>query len=417
MSTVLSLIVIGILALIVYIFREQLQVIAGFFLLFAGICALIGWIFFDAAKVGAYVGCGIAAFVSIRYILDELNMECATALLILYYIVSFPIWLSNRLQHILIAPWRYIFKYCSFSDSTNDNLRAIFYFVQIILFFALTPLRIVNSIVYNIFVYGILEFYDLMIEVIKPSKWGEGYADWWEWTYMLPWRIIKYPIFHGILVLIDGIIWSVMEIIIPTETMYHGTDLTAAQAITGKYAVSWTDGTFSASKNGWAGKGVYFGSSRRTARGYAEDPYRLGDSNPVMIVCRVSLGFILNYNLAPKKILNNTGPYGDPAVINKYCDSHSYTTGEWWNKRAGYWEYCMLDWQNRYNYPWRIRPIYVFNFRTGRIQHIQGGVRHWLFSKVVFNDIIHIRGLMIVFVLSVIVSILIVLYIIGLSVE
>lgn len=48
----------------------------------------------------------------------------------------------------------------------------------------------------------------------------------------------------------------------------------------------------------------------------------------------------------------------------------------------------MFDWQNRYNHPWRIRPIYVFNFRTGMAQHIDKGFRRWLFSKAVFDDIL-----------------------------
>lgn len=39
-------------------------------------------------------------------------------------------------------------------------------------------------------------------------------------------------------------------------------------------------------------------------------------------------------------------------------------------------------------YAWRIRPIYVFNFRTGRAQHIDSGLRHWLFCETVIDDIV-----------------------------
>ena len=105
-----------------------------------------------------------------------------------------------------------------------------------------------------------------------------------------------------------------------------------------------------------------------------------------MIVCRVSLGKILNYRFAPAYVHENTGYGGNHAVINNYAMEEGYTTGEWWNS-IGYWEYCMFDWQNRYNHPWRIRPIYVFNFRTGLAQHIDGGFRHWLFSKSVLIEI------------------------------
>lgn len=138
-----------------------------------------------------------------------------------------------------------------------------------------------------------------------------------------------------------------------------------------------------------------------TARRYAEDSYRLSDNNPVMVVCRVSLGKVLNYSLAPNYVYHSTGQYGNSATINRYCDSHGYTTGEWWNDYAGYWEFCMLDWQNRYNHPWRIRPVYVFNFRTGRIQHIEGGLRHWLFSEASIDDILDNKWLIAVFLLAV----------------
>ena len=111
-----------------------------------------------------------------------------------------------------------------------------------------------------------------------------------------------------------------------------------------------------------------------------------------MIVCRVSLGKIINYSLAPYLTHMNAGASGNPAVLNRYADKNGYNTGEWWNQRGGYWEFCMFDWQNRYNHPWRIRPIFVFNFRTGRAQHIESGLRHWLFSKVVMDDIFKSTG-------------------------
>ena len=143
---------------------------------------------------------------------------------------------------------------------------------------------------------------------------------------------------------------------------------------------------------------------------YAYDGYRFGDNNPVMIVCRVSLGKILNYRLAPSQIHDNTGPYGNHAVINKYAEKNGYTTGEWWNYNHDYWEYCMFDWQNRYNYPWRIRPVYVFNFRTGLAQHIDGGFRHWLFSKAVLKDIFKSTQFIVMLVIAIAVVIWFICY-------
>ena len=97
------------------------------------------------------------------------------------------------------------------------------------------------------------------------------------------------------------------------------------------------------------------------------------------------MGRILNYALAPTYVEANVGGSGQHSVLNRYADQNGYTTAEWWN--GSYWEYCMFDWQNRYNNPWRIRPIYVLNRQTGLAQHIDGGFRHWLFSKAVIDDI------------------------------
>ena len=386
-----SLIFLAIVGMIIYAFRDELFAAAAFIGTFMAVGALIFWIIFDNASLGASIGFWFAIFLGFRIILEKMGAEYANIFEYAYRIISFPFWFLNRLQLILMEPWRYMTKdYIDYE--TRDSLRPFLYPIEIVLYILITPLRLINAINYNITVYCITEIYDLILEVFMPGSDDEGGDDVIGWIVWFPIRLIKYPIFHGSLVLIEAAIWTVIDIFIPTITMYHGTDLTAANAIVGNdwnsaYYKRWTDGTFSASRNGWAGAGVYFASSRRTAMAYAYDGYRLGDNNPVMIVCRVSLGKILNYRLAPSQIHDNTGPYGNHAVINKYAEKNGYTTGEWWNYNHDYWEYCMFDWQNRYNYPWRIRPVYVFNFRTGLAQHIDGGFRHWLFSKAVLKDI------------------------------
>lgn len=376
------------MALIAYAFREQLIQIALFIGMFMGIGALIFWLLFDDASLGANVGFWFAIFVGIKLVTQMVGVEYASIFEYCYYLLSIPFWFLNSLQHILSEPWRYIFKSNWMSDDTKEVVRPVQGFLQVVLYIAITPLRLLNAFLYNIVIYGVTELYDLFFEVLQPSKWDEGQSDWWTWTYMLPWRIIYYPVYHGGLVLIEGAIWTVMDTFIPTITMYHGTDLLAGQAITGKSTHCWTDGTFTASSSSWGGIGVYFASRRGVARRYAEDPYRLSGNNPVMIVCRVSLGKIINYSLAPDYVYRNAGANGNPAVLNRYAEKEDYVTGEWWNPRGQYWEYCMFDRQSKYNYPWRIRPIYVFNFRTGRAQHIECGLRHWLFSDMVLKDVL-----------------------------
>lgn len=399
-----------ILGLIAYAFREQLVMIAVFIGTFMAIGALIFWFLFGNASLGSTVGFWFAIFIGLKLITQSMGAEYNSLFEYGYYLLSFPVWFLNRLQHILTEPWRYVFKTSWTSSESKEILRPLLFGVQIVLYVATTPLRFLNAFIYNVLIYGVTELYDLFFEVLQPSLWEEGYGDQWKWVYMLPWRIIKYPIYHGALVLIEGAVWTVIDVVIPAITMYHGTDLIAGQCITGKYGNQWTDGTFTASQSSWGGIGVYFASRRSVARRYAEDPYRLDGCNPVMIVCRVSLGKIINYSLAPYYVYSNAGANGRPAVLNKYAEDNGYTTGEWWNQRGGYWEYCMFDWKNRYNHPWRIRPIYVFNFRTGRAQHIKSGLRHWLFSQVVINDILKSTSFTILVVVAFIIVFWFVIY-------
>ena len=359
---------------------------------FAAIGAAIFWVAGGNSSTGATIGAVLSVLLELKLITDALGSGYTTIFEFIYKLISFPFWFLNRLQLIFMEPWRYLTK-GNLPDGVRSFFRPVLYPTELLLYILITPLRLVNAIYFNIIVYGITELYDLFLETLAPSKDSEGGDNIFMWIIWFPIRLIKYPILRGCLVLIEGAIWTVIDIFIPTITMYHGTDLTAAQCIVGndwekgKYK-KWTDGTFCSSTNGWAGAGAYFGSARSTAEGYAYDPYRLGNDIPVMIVCRVSLGKILNYGLAaPRYIHNNAGDGGNHALMTSYAKNHGYTTGEWWNP-CGYWEYCMFDWQNAYNNPWRIRPIYVFNFDTGLAQHINGGFRHWLFSKMVLRDIL-----------------------------
>ena len=385
--SILSIIVLIIIGGIIYAFRDQLLMAAMYIGFFMGVGALIGWWLFDNASAGSTVGFWAAIFFGVRYITTAMGAEYSSIFEYAYYFLSIPIWGLNRLQLILTEPWRYMFKTSWPSEGTKELLRPVLYLLQLVLYVATTPLRTLNAFIYNVLIYGITEIYDLVCEVFHPTNWNE-HGEGWDWLIGVPYRFFKYPIYHGFLTLVEGAVWTVIDTVIPAITLYHGTDLTAGRAITKKNVRAWTEGTFTASKSSWGGIGVYFASRRSVARRYAEDPYRLSDSNPVMIVCRVSLGKIVNYSLAPYSIFRNAGANGNPAVLNKYAEKEGYTTGEWWNQRGGYWEYCLFDWQNRYNHPWRIRPVFVFNFRTGMAQHIDGGLRHWLFSKVVIDDIL-----------------------------
>ena len=381
--------------LIVFAFKDEILEFLAVVGAFVGIGALIGWLVFDHAGVGAIIGLGIVIFFGLRLFSENLSGDYNGLLYNAYRLTTAPLFYTNRWQHILSEPWRYILKTDWPAEDIKPALRIILQIVQIALYVAITPLRLFNAIAYNLVVHVMMVLYDLFIEVFKPSSWDEEGEGFFGTIIMFFWRLLKYPIFHGAIAVIEGFIWTVIDILIPAVTLYHGTDLTAAQAIVCcpnrnrhlRYSSTRTHGTFAASRDGWGGNGVYFASKRTVAMGYALDDYRLGDNNPCMIVCRVSLGSILNYALSPHNVFRQGGDGGNHNVMNDFALKHHYVTGEWWNYRHSYWEYCLYDWGNRYDHPWRIRPIYVFNIRTCRLQHIEGGMQHWLFDRSILSDL------------------------------
>lgn len=395
--------------LIVLAFWEEIVSLAVGAAFFAGAGAAIFAICGGSGGTGAIVGLVVAALVGVRLLLGKLDISLSDIelgsisgsgffrglFLTLYYTISFPFYFLNRLEHFLVCPWRYIFKTSWVSESVKPALRVILEVLTVAMYIATTPLRLFNAVVYNILIHCVTGIYDLFFEVLVPSDDKEGADGVWMWIVMFPWRLLKYLVWHGLLLAVESVVWTAVDVFVPAVTLYHGTDLTAGDAITRdphrnrylKNMSSWTCGTFTASSSSWGGIGVYFASKRSVAFGYAHDPWRLSDDNPVVIACRVSLGRVINYALAPYNVYCQAGQYGKHSELNRYGNQHGYTTGEWWNEGGGYWEYCLFDWQNRYNHPWRIRPVYVLNFRTGRAQHITGGMQHWLFDKAVMEDI------------------------------
>ena len=374
-----------ILLILAFLFKEELAALLMPLAFMAGIGSLIGGIFFHEWGIGAAVGAAFGLFVVLRSIgFNSISRTVRALMGIGYYVISFPFYVLNQLQYILSEPWRYFFKKEHFSEKTKDVLRIVFEVLQVLLYIVLTPLRLVNAVYYNIIIHCITEIYDLLLEVFVPNSGKEGAGNVFMWILLLPWRLLRYPVLHGVLVIVESVIWTVIDIFVPAITLYHGTDLTAGKSIVGSRrrngTLAWDSGTFRASDSSWAGIGVYFAAKRRVASAYANDPYRLSDKDPVVIVCRVSLGRIINYSLAPYQVYYAAGQNGHPPTINKYAEKAHYTTGEWWNDRGKYWEYCLFDWKNLYNSRWRIRPIYIFNYRTLMAQHVPGGMAHWLFK-------------------------------------
>lgn len=381
--------------LIVIAFKDEILQFLAILATYVGIGALIGWLVFGKAGVGAIIGLILVILFGLRMFADNLSGDYNGLMYNAYRLTTAPLFYTNRWQHILSEPWRYILKTDWPAESIKPTLRILAQIVQIALYVVITPLRLFNAIAYNLVVHVMVVFYDLFAEVFKPSSWDEEGDGFFGNILMFFYRLIKYPIFHGAVAIIEGIIWTIIDVFVPAITLYHGTDLTAAQAIVCcpnrnrhlRYSSTWRHGTFSASRNGWGGSGVYFASKRTVAIGYSLDQYRLSDNNPCVIVCRVSLGPILNYALSPHHIFRQGGDGGNHKLMTDFAMKHHYVSGEWWNAPNVYWEYCLYDWKDRYNHPWRIRPVYVFNVRTSRLQHIEGGMQHWLFDQSILTDL------------------------------
>lgn len=394
-----------ILVLALWEYILELAIYAG---LFAGGGALLFVIFGGSGGTGAIVGLVVAAVIGIGLLLNRLDLDLdfsgfhlggifRVIFLGAYYIISFPIYFLNRLEHFLVSPWRYFFKKNRLSDSSKPTWRVVTEVITVVMYIATTPLRFANAVIYNIFIHCITGIYDLLLELLAPSDYKEGGEGVWTWIYMLPWRFLKYAIWHVLLLLVESAIWTVVDIFIPARTFYHGTTLNAGNAITSdphrnrymQNTSEWTSGTFLASSDpncSWAGRGVYFAIQRGLALAYSHGNRSGIGGDAVMIACRVSMGRVISYTLMPDYVYNQAGGGGRHDEINKFADANGYTMGEWYNYR-GVWEYCLFDWQNRYNHPWRIRPIYMLNLRTGRAQHVTGGMQHWLFDKAVLEDL------------------------------
>lgn len=308
---------------------------------------------------------------------------------IIFYIGFLPFRILNWLQMFTHKPWRILQRHSWASEKVKPLLRVMNFIAMIPLYIVLTPLRLINAVAFNMILRPVSEFWSYLGEVISPSDTHEGYRDFLKWIYMLPFRILKYPVYHGALTIIECTIMTVVDTIYPAVTLYHGTSGRAADAIVisperskdRRNSSCRTDGIWNVGGGNYAGDGIYFAPRSRTSRHYARR-----NIDPVLIICRVSLGRILPLSLAPDAVYYSAGNANAHSVTS-YGLKNGYASIEWWRKDTGWWEYCLLDWQNKYNESWRIRPITVMNMNSHFFKRIDGGSRHWLFDRMILRDI------------------------------
>ena len=298
-----------------------------------------------------------------------------------YWLVSLPFYILNALQRHLSKPWRLLFKQNSGNDARNKRYRISFEYAKIPLYIVLTPLRFVNAVYYNLIVHSLVEYYNYLCEVIVPSSDKEGAGNLTQWLLWFPIRVVKYPLYHGILTLIESVVWTIVDTFVPALTLYHGTNKSASFQITGNPIsddeLKDNTGVWMVGKGNFAGSGIYFVPER----GVLNNNF-FGS----VIVARVSLGRVLDMGLAPESIYKLCGPFNNTKDITAWGLNNGYVAGEWCHE-GGYWEYCLYDFQNRYNHSWRIRPLYVLDNENKTIMRIPKGMFHWLFRSLVMNDI------------------------------
>lgn len=337
----------------------------------------------DILYVIAATGLILFGLVILRLLLRSLVPFFSSVLYLLFRLFSYPFFFLNGLQRHLSKPWRFIYKQHHGSDRLNKFMRFFWRMLKIPLYIILTPLRFVNAIFFNIFMHCSFEFFNYMSEIVDPTSKTEGGDNFFIWLLMSPVRIIKY-LWHFALTVIESVLWVGIDTIFPALTLYHGTEEDASNSITGSPSRlkrnNLISGTWNVGSGNYAGSGIYFAPIRRTATHYARAHHG------VLIICRVSLGKVLDLGMAPKYVFNQCG-HPNATEVTRWGLKHGYTTGEWWRKDGKWWEYCMYDWQNRYNEIWRIRPIYIEELTNDSVHRISGGMVHWFFRKMVINDL------------------------------
>lgn len=302
-----------------------------------------------------------------------------------WLVASWPFWMLDRFQLFLTKPWRNKMKAHWAPEWRKADLRKRYHLLQIPFYFLLFPLRLLNAIYYNLIIHLIYELSNYVLEVFAPSDSKLGSDNVFLWILCFPVRVVFYIGYHFVFTVVESVVWTVIDTFLPAVTLYHGTASRFATEMVceplrtreSREDKSWKSGTWHVGGGNYAGDGIYFGISRRTLRNYQKG---------ACIVTRVSMGRVVDISLMPSSVYSAAGN-PNAHEVSKWGLTHGYTTGEWWRAGADWWEFCLFDRQNRYNDSWRIRPVYVLNYKDGIMQRIPRGTAHWLFRKMVLKDI------------------------------
>ncbi|HNX01140.1 MAG TPA: hypothetical protein PLE74_09600 [Candidatus Cloacimonadota bacterium] len=285
--------------------------------------------------------------------------------------LRYPFLLLNWVQWVSYNPirdqWRDPHNFRSHMGFNLLLLSGIALVWWCIMHIALTPIRLMNAIYFNIILYWTVNLCDSLDELFHPRKGEYRHAKWkhyWKlWFSGFPRRFMHVFSRNGS-ALLEGLLMVGVDTVFPTYTMYHGTSFKGVAtniAQKGRWLVGGGD---------YAGSGIYFGFYKKTAEHYAQD------EDHAIIVARVTLFPCRNSATFPGRLRKKIGSdgigitegLGFPWKSIEHWRDHSY---------AQWFEYCLIqpDMAGKYVRTWRARPIAIL--KNNMPSRIWGGISLW----------------------------------------
>lgn len=288
----------------------------------------------------------------------------------LFFAINYIIW-------IVYNPLRFVMKNTHHSRP-NIIFNLLFYslivpFYFIVVHILLTPLRIITALYFDVFVYASVMLSDSVSELLLPRRRGmRKYKT--RSTYItayivgFPWRLVRF-LMSNVLTIVDIIFMFSMGVVLPTLTMYHGTDFNHAVADIAQ------KGRWKVGGGDYAGLGVYFGITKRTAENYARGNYKKG-----IIVTRTTLNFTRNGASLNKQERQKIGSDG---VGLSHSLSFIWASIEHWRDDGNWWEYCLIHkgYVGDFIKTWRLRPV-AFIGDDGKLKRLWGGQANYSINTI-----------------------------------
>ncbi|MFI3222696.1 MAG: hypothetical protein QX191_06635 [Methylococcaceae bacterium] len=321
--------------------------------------------------MGELIGYGLIAFFCL-----------AVALTVTFVFRQIVWWFSpiffflNHMQWFLYNPLRFMFK--NPNSEFGRRFFILFHALPLVpiywffIHFVTTPLRIINSLYFDILVYWSVMLDDSLQEVFIPKR-GEyrrlhGFKYFSRWFFAFPYRLLVF-IFRSIFIIIDGILMFGISVVSPALTMYHGTQFND------NLTKIVQDGRWRVGDGDHAGLGIYFAIKESVARHYSP-----GGEDRGIAILRVTPTFTRNQVTLKKHIRDLVG--NDGKKLSQKLKFPYATIEHWRTDMGGWWEYCLVQpgKSQKYIRTWRIRPIAVLKSDDGKITRIWGGMRPFCYS-------------------------------------